>query len=455
MGAKSGIAILATGDTPPEMAGDPVLKPKLWVDMNLAGRRVAQVIGNDWIINDGGETTIAVNNIILHEGATGVTGRLAANGAWNVTMREHGFKVDDSTADRVNWTFTQSTDTDKIIEDRDFSTQDFTETARPRPPAPPVEPETETEPGTEPEMPMFTEEYAPRAAVYEVLPDFLLRMQNWAPTRQHLLLPESPTWIRLIGSTGSQEFKHSSVNADYDADRFAVEAGVNISLSDKFNIWASVHHVTGSADVSSPVNGGDIHVKGAGLAVGAYWSSENDYYATGRLSLTDYDIDLSSNTIGRLKSNGDAYGHALHVEAGRRMILGENMHWTPRAWLGHTRISVDKFTDAVNSRVSFPDEDRFTGGLGVLVESAHTRSGGELSLHGALDVEQKFGDSKTLTEVSGERLRAEPEKSSILLGLGATLHQGPFTYSAQLSARKELHSGGQEYSGFINVGMHF
>ena len=106
-------------------------------------------------------------------------------------------------------------------------------------------------------------------------------------------------------------------------------------------------------------------------------------------------------------------------------------------------------------RVSFSNVKRLTGGLGVLVESVHTRSGGELLLRGSLDVERKFGDSKTVTEVSGERLRAEPEKSSMLLGLGATLHQGPFTYSAQLSARKELHSGGQEYSGFINVGMHF
>ena len=81
VGAASGIAILATGDTPPEMTGDPVLKPKLYLDMNLAGRRIAQAIGNDWIMNDGGETTIAVNNIVLGEGATGVTGLTAPNDA--------------------------------------------------------------------------------------------------------------------------------------------------------------------------------------------------------------------------------------------------------------------------------------------------------------------------------------------------------------------------------------
>ena len=162
------------------------------------------------------------------------------------------------------------------------------------------------------------------------------------------------------------------MNANYDADRFAVEAGVNIPLSEDFDIWASMHHVTGSADVDSPVNGGDIRVTGTGLSLDAYWSGENDYYAAGRLSLTDYDMDLSSNTIGRLKSNGDANGQSVHVEAGRRMTLSEHLHWTPRAWLGHTRISVDKFTDAVDSRVSFPTTDRLTGGLGVMVESVRT-----------------------------------------------------------------------------------
>ena len=67
----SKIAILATGDNP----GD--LKPKLRVDLNLGGRQVAEAIGDNWIINDGGETTIAVNRTVLHDGATGVTSRTA------------------------------------------------------------------------------------------------------------------------------------------------------------------------------------------------------------------------------------------------------------------------------------------------------------------------------------------------------------------------------------------
>ena len=138
IGAESGIAILATG-TVPAVEDDsttmdineatPAIPPKLRVDMNLGGRRVAEAIGDDWIINDGGETTIAVNGMVLHEGATGVTGLTARNGAWNVTMREEGVTVDRS--DPNAWVITEPAA--GVVADRDFSAQDFNETARPRP----------------------------------------------------------------------------------------------------------------------------------------------------------------------------------------------------------------------------------------------------------------------------------------------------------------------------------
>ena len=129
VGAESGIAILATGDTPVDGA-DPI-KPKLLVDMNLDGRRVAEVIGDDWIINDGGETTIVVNDVKLHDGATGVVPDASApNGAFDVTVKDDGRTVTDRSASP--WTISQrSTST---IADRDFSTEDFTETMPPPPP---------------------------------------------------------------------------------------------------------------------------------------------------------------------------------------------------------------------------------------------------------------------------------------------------------------------------------
>ena len=80
--SASGIAILATGDTPVD-GGDPI-KPKLRVDMNLGGRRVAAGHRR----RTGSSTTRArppspsTGTVVLHvdtdDGATGVTGRTAS-----------------------------------------------------------------------------------------------------------------------------------------------------------------------------------------------------------------------------------------------------------------------------------------------------------------------------------------------------------------------------------------
>ena len=133
VGAESGIAILASGDTPVE-GGDPI-KPKLLVDMTLDGRRVRDVFGDDWIINDGGETTIVVNSVILHDGVRGVVPNAKAqNGAFDVSIRTDGLTVTDRSVSP--WTFSQRSTT--TIADRDFSAEDFTETQKPTMPPPPM-----------------------------------------------------------------------------------------------------------------------------------------------------------------------------------------------------------------------------------------------------------------------------------------------------------------------------
>ena len=81
------MAIRATGATL-DSAGA-TRKPKLYLDANLAGRRMASVIQGD-IRNDGGETTFLINGVTLHDGVTGATGLEVLNGAWDVTLRAGG-----------------------------------------------------------------------------------------------------------------------------------------------------------------------------------------------------------------------------------------------------------------------------------------------------------------------------------------------------------------------------
>ena len=444
IGAESGIAILATG----------VEAPMLHVDLMLDGRRVMDVIGDDWIINDGGETTIVVNNVKLHDGETGVvpdavapnaggTGGItrtrglarsvpAPNGAFDVRIREEGVTVmDRSDPDPANWVITEPAA--GVVADRDFSAEDFIETP----------------------TRMFTEEYAPRAALYELLPDFLLRLMGPGPNRRCGSTPDSSVWTRVAGGQGAYESDRSTTGATYDLERFEAEGGLSASLGERAKGWVSVRHVTGSAGVASPTGGGAIDVRGLGSTVGGSWRGANDVYAVGCFSYMAYDVDFASTQQGVLKAGVDGQSYTLDLEAGRRYAVGAQWHLTPRVWVVGSRVSVDDFTDAVDARVSLSGADRVLGGLGVLAETARPWGEGEFSLRGSLDFERMFSGAATTTQVSGEQLSADATDNSLLVGLQGVYRLGRFTVGAEVAARQELGSTDSEYTSFLNVGLYF
>ena len=437
----SGIAILATR-TPSGEA------PELLVGMNLAGRRVGDVIGDGWIINDGGGTTLVVNGVKLHDAVTGVVpGVSAPNGVRNVRfetsgvpaavgdvrIRPEGVRVLDRTdPDPANWEL--SDPAEGVIADRDFSAADFIREGGP----------------------MFVEEYAPRAALYEALPDVLLRLQHRDAVRAPRSRPEHSEWARVTVRTGSQDFDRSTVGSEYDTDYVEIEAGRHMLLDNGLDAWMALQYLTGTADVSSPVKGGDIDVQGLGLSLELCRGCESgDWYASGRLALARYDLDLSSDERGRLQSGVEATTWSLRLEAGWRLQWDDRIQLTPRLRLEHANVSVDRFTDAVEARVSYPDEDRFAVALGVMAETVPGAMEGGLSLWGSLDVEHRPGDRQTVARVSGERLTAQPESDSLLLGVGGTWQRNGLKVRAGLSAREELDSGGEEYGATLALDLQF
>ena len=530
IGATSGIAILATGTVPkPDPNPDNVeaILPKLRVDLNLGGRRVAQALGNNWILNDGGETTIAVNGVVLHDGATGVTGRRASNGAWNVRMRAAGVTVTDRT-DPANWMVSEPAA--GVVADRDFSAQDFNERRKlppscpagqvgtppncmpppppscpagqvgtppncmpPPPPScpegqvgtppncmpppPPSCPEGQvgtpphctipplpscpngqvgippncTEP--EPEQPMFMEEYAPRAAVYEALPDFLLRLTG--PNRNCRSTPDEPVWVRFAGGQGSYEADRSTTGATYTLDRFETEGGLSASLTDRVRGWVSVRHIWGTAGIGSPTGGGEIDVRGLGSSVGGAWQSPTGAYALGCFAYMAYNVDFASSQRGLLKAGTDGQAYTLDFETGWRFGLFEQVHLTPRVWVVGSRVNVDSFTDTEDARVSYADADRVRGRLGFLTDTTRSWGEGALTLRGSVDVERLLSGRETRVEVSGEPLSAIATEHSLLVGLNGIYRQGRFSIGAEVAARQELGSDDSEYAGFLNFGVRF
>ena len=493
IGASSGIAILATGDTPVD-GGNPI-KPKLHVSMNLDGRPVAQVIrGGGWIINDG-RTTIEVNRVTLHDGVDGVVLDANAdpvkvpNGAFDVAIRDDGLTVTNRTTPGA-WMFsTRSTST---IAGRDFSGTDFTETVAltcpsgqvgtppncmppppsgcppgqvgtppncmppPPPSCPPGQvgtPPNCTEP--EPEQPMFMEEYAPRAAVYEALPDFLLRLTGQGPARTCGSVPDEPVWVRFAGGQGSYEADRSTTGATYNLERFETEGGLSAAFNDTTKGWVSVRHVWGAAGIGSPTGGGQIDVRGLGSSVGGAWQSATGAYAKGCFSYMAYTVDFASNQRGLLKAGTDGRAYTLDVEAGRRFALTEQVQLTPRVWVVGSRVSVDSFTDAVDARVSFADANRIIGGLGFVADTTRPWGEGAFVLRGSVDVERLLSGVETRVQVSGEQLSAVATEHSLRFGLNGTYRQGRFSIGAEVAARQELGSDDSEYAGFLNLGIRF
>ena len=388
IGAASGVAIRATGPA-----------PALRVDLNLDQRRVAAVIGNHVIRNDGGETTVVVNGVMLHDGATGATGRTVPNGARNVTITES-----------------------EIVAGRAFS---------------------------------LVEQYAPRAAVYEALPGLLLRLDAPGLREARAAVPASPAWVRLSGGWASYKPDRSSVGAEAAFRRLAVEAGLALPLGEHAAALVSARRLQGSADVTSPFGGGGIAVRGSGVAVGVALDRPDVFYARGRFSRTTYRSHLDSNAAGRLVTGIGAHVDTLDLEAGRRMAPNANVRLTPRAWLRRSEVDLDGFTDPTDSRVSVSALSRITGGAGVVAATADARDwqGASLSLRGSLDIAQTLGGRRTTVDVRGERLEAVLPRTRLLLGLGGTLRKDRF--SVEATVRAGLASGDPEYAGQVGFGWNF
>ena len=394
VGAASGVAIQASGGA-----------PRLVVDMNLDGRRAGDVVDGA-IRNDGGETTVVVNGVTLHEGAGGVTGARAPNGAWDVSLSAS-----------------------ETIAGRSFAPEDFIES------------------------------YAPRAAVYEALPGFLLRLDGGQPSGTRIARPGSPAWARVSGGRvsgerGSYEPGRADVGAAYDFRRFSAEAGLEFSLGGTITGSFSLRHVQGSAEVDSPHGGGEIEAEGLGAAAGLSWSGADGYYARGRLAFTNYKMDVSSRDRGSLARDVEARGYSLGIEAGRRIAVGETATLTPRTWAAGRWLSGGAFTDAVGSRVSLDETTRYTGGIGLSAETARTLGDGTLALRASADVEHALGGAETAAAVSGARLESEASATRVLLGLGGTWRKGPFSLGARLAAHGPG-SGDTEYSGRVSLGWTF
>ena len=339
VGAASGVAVWARRKLNSDTA------PALFIGLDPGGRGMAEVLDGGWILNDGGETTIVMNGVVLHDGTDGATGLWAPNGARDVTIRKAGVKVTIPSDSSDNWPHADNWDksdpSESTVADRDFSAADF----------------------------IVGEDYAPRAAVYEALPGFVLRLDGAAAALgaagAKARTPGSPLWLRMGGGFGKYGASRADAGARYRFRRHEAEAGMDFPLAEDVTGHASVRLASGSAKVSSPAGGGRIDAMGHGLAAGAEWNDADGWFAAGRLSAMRYGLDVESGARGPLVSDARAGTVGYRAEAGRRLAAAGAADLTGRFWLDGARMSLGRFTDAVNSRVSVTDGNRLDAGAGI------------------------------------------------------------------------------------------
>ena len=242
------------------------------------------------------------------------------------------------------------------------------------------------------------------------------------------------------------------MGARYDASRVRAETGVDLSLGGKATGSVSIRGVGSTADVRSPAGGGTIDAKGVGVLLGVSAIGEI-LYAKGGLSLTRYEVDVSSSDahVGVLAQGVGASGSALSVEAGAQTETSDNVRLTPRVWMTRAAVDVDDFTDAAASRVSVGDAARVTGGVGIGARIEREVEGGRLTLRGSLDVAQLLSGETTSVEVSGEREDSASPRTRMLLGLAGTYRSGRVWIGAQLAAGG-IGSGNASCSGRFSFG---
>ena len=319
----------------------------------------------------------------------------------------------------------------------------------------------EVKPGFE-----LAREHEPRMRVYEALPSVVLGLNGLRGYGERMAAPRSAKggWARVERFQGkwkadaSASGKESGVGLRYRHQRHGVEVGLGGALGEEGHFGASLHHRRGTAKVSE---GGDVELYGTGAGVSGTWMRAGDYVDV-QAAMTWYEADLRSSRRGALKKDVSGLGHALGVEAGRRMELEglpAGMVLTPRVGLVHSQVSMDGFSDSVGSRVSVDDARSLRGRVGVDVETkpggaAGSRVFASMEVEHELSTERKVRVSGT-ERVSGMELESEAEATWLRLGLNGVHTWEEGRYTVQGGVGYATSGGSHELGGGVSLNLRF
>ena len=297
--------------------------------------------------------------------------------------------------------------------------------------------------------------------VYEALPSVVLGLNDLPGFQERMAALRSAKgagWARVEAFRGkwqadaSASQEEAGVALKYRHRRHGIQAGLAGALGEEALLGVSLHHRRGSAKVSE---GGDIKLHGTGVGVSGTWMREAVYVDL-QAEVTEYEAALSASRLGVLKEDVSGYGHALGVEAGRRVHVEQlpaGLVLTPRAGLVHSKVSMGAFTDAAGLRVSMEDARSLKGRVGVdaemkLAGRPHDR------VFGSLEVEHEFSnDNKVM--VSGTELKSEAAATWLRLGLNGVHSWDDGRYTVQGGVSYGTSGDSHEVGGGLSLNVRF
>jgi fibronectin-binding autotransporter adhesin len=257
---------------------------------------------------------------------------------------------------------------------------------------------------------------APTLPVYETYPQLLLGMVELPTLKQRVGaryateldgaapiggVAPGPIWARIEGAHGRVKSASSrSGGTGFDTTGALLQAGLDGQLAaNAAGMWVgglTVQYGRAGADIFSGIGDGSNATTSYGIGATLSWYGENGFYVDGQAQMALLRSDLDVAGIGRVGDGIHGSGHALSLEAGRKIALGDGWSLTPQAQLAWSSVDFDSFTDRFGALVSLQDGDSLKGRIGIAAN--HEAAGTQL--YGIANLTYEFLDG-TSVMISG------------------------------------------------------